>query len=349
VKLLCPEPAGGESAPVPGLDVEAVKASPGSRLAANLAHPDPRIPMQVRLFLDQGMRRAVRREITAGVDVLHVTLARMGPYMPPARAGLHRHVDLMDSFSINMRTRAESGSQAAALPFRAEARLLAGYEARLAAEADSASLVSAADTEAPGLADVTVIPNGVDQEAFPFEPPAEARPELVFFGNLGYFHNIASAEFVAQEVLPRVRAAEPRATLRLVGARPAPAVQSLGRLDGVEVTGQVAAMGPELRRAGVAVLPLFSGSGIKNKVLEAFASGLPVVSNALGIQGVDGAVAGRDFLAAETPEELARAVGELLSDGELRMRTAEAALRLVERDYTWSAQARRLMGLYGYA
>jgi glycosyltransferase involved in cell wall biosynthesis len=248
-----------------------------------------------------------------------------------------------------MRTRAEQMNLPASVPFRLESRLLASYEARLAAAADSASLVSQADTRAPGLENVSVIPNGVDLDEFPFEEPRERPPELVFFGNLGYFHNVSAAELTAREVLPLVREAVPGASLRLVGARPAPAVTSLASLPGVTVTGEVPAMAPELHRAAVAVLPLQSGSGIKNKVLEAFASGTPVVSNALGVQGVEGAEPGTHYLVGETPAELAAAAVRLIEDGKLRLALARRGLELVQRSYSWRAQGLRLLELYGCA
>lgn len=164
----------------------------------------------MRLFLDAGMGRAVGGEIeTWKPDVLHVTLARMAPYMP-ARAA-----------------------------FAAEARLMLAYEARVAASADSCSVVSGVERAMPGLERAAVIPNGVDVEAFPFAPAQEREPVLVFFGNLGYFHNVEPAKFLAERVLPLVRARVAGAQLRLVGARPAAAVRRLAELDGVELAADV--------------------------------------------------------------------------------------------------------------
>ncbi len=199
----------------------------------------------------------------------------------------------------------------------------------------------------PGLEDAAVIPNGVDLETFPFAPAAERAPVLVFFGNLGYFHNVEPAKFLAEEVLPLVRERAPKARLLLVGARPAAAVRRLAELDGVELAADVPDMAAELSRAAVAVLPSFSGSGIKNKILEAFCVGLPVVSNRLGIQGVDGAVAGEHYLPAEDAATIAAATVELFADPDRGAGLAATAYRLVQDRYTWERQAERLLELYG--
>ena len=337
----------GEPLPLEGVEVRAVESRLPRRLAANLRAPQPALPAQVRLFLDTAMTRAVAGEIAAWrPHVVHVTLARMAPYMP-AGGAFHRHLDLVDSLALNMRTRAAAHRGPAGAAFGAESRLMQRYEARMAARADSCSVVSAADREMPGLGAAAVIPNGVDVEAFPFAAPGERAPQLVFFGNLGYFHNAEPARFLAEQVLPLVRRRVADAQLRLVGARPTAAVRGLAQLDGVEVAADVPEMAAELQRASVAVLPSFSGSGIKNKVLEAFCAGLPVVSNRLGVQGVEGARAGEHYLAAEGEEAIAAAAAELLADAQLRARLATAARSLILERYTWERQAERLLQLYG--
>jgi polysaccharide biosynthesis protein PslH len=335
----------GEPLPLPDVEVRTVTMSPASRLAANL-RARPSVPGQVRLFCDAGMSRAIAAEVaTWKPDVLHVTLARMAPYMPP-RAAFHRHLDLVDSLALNMRTRAGAQRGPARAAFAAEARLMLAYEARVAAAADSCSVVSEADRAMPGLERAAVIPNGVDLDSFPFSAPRRREPVLVFFGNLGYFHNVEPAKFLAERVLPLVREQVPGARLRLVGARPAAAVRRLSELEGVEVAADVPDMGAELSGAALAVLPSFSGSGIKNKILEAFCLGLPVVSNRLGVQGVEGAVADRHYLAAEGEAELAGAVARVLGDTALADDLAENAHRLILDLYTWERQAERLLELY---
>ena len=170
---------------------------------------------------------------------------------------------------------------------------------------------------------------------------------MLFFGNLGYFHNQEPARFLAAEVLPRVRERVPGTTLRVAGARPSAALRHALARAGAELVDSPPDMPAELRRAAVAVLPMFSGSGIKNKVLEAFSIGLPVVSNRLGIEGVAGALPGEHYLLAEGGEEIAAAVGRLLEDEAERRRLAVAGRALVERSYTWGRQARALLELYG--
>jgi glycosyltransferase involved in cell wall biosynthesis len=294
------------------------------------------------------MRAAVRGELASfRPDVVHVTLARLAPYAKDVPGGVHVHVDFVDALSLNMAMRAERSRFPASAVFAAEARLMARYEGRVAAAADTASVVSERDRLAsPGLASAAVIPNGVSVDELSYEEPRERAPVALFFGNLGYYHNIEPARIAALEVLPRLRRMSPSASLRLAGARPASAVTALGRTDGVELVADVPDMLAELHGAAVALLPLSSGSGMKNKVLEAFAAGTPVVTNRAGIDGVVGAESGVHYLEAEGPEALAEACARLIAAPDERVRLAAAARALVEREFSWDERAADLLELY---
>jgi glycosyltransferase involved in cell wall biosynthesis len=342
----------GHGPPLPGagrrVRVVTVQRGLVSTIVGNAAVADPRLPGQVRLYLDARMRRAVAREVRRGpAPVLHVALARMAPYLD-VRGAAHRHLDLVDPLALNMRERAAHarGPERAALLL--ETRLMRRYEARAAAAADSCSVVSADDlVRAPELRHATVVPNGVDTAAFPFRAPRERPPVLVFFGNLGYFPNEAAARLVAEQVLPPVRARRPAARLRLAGHRPSAAVQRLARLDGVEVMGPVASMAPVLHEAAVALIPMTSGTGMKNKLLEAFSAGTPVVTNPKGTLGLEGVRDGHHLLIGRTPHQLAEACIRLLDDPGARVALAQAARELVETRYSWESQIAGLLELYG--
>src|SRR4051812_1318566 len=337
----------GPAPALPGVEIRGVGRRLTGALRANARAPSPRLPLQVRLYLDAAMRAAVARELEhRPPDVVVAVLARMVPYLPPPGA-LHRHVDLVDSLALNLRTRADASAPILRPALRAEAWLMARYEAEAVAGADSASLVAAADRASdPALSSAAVVPNGVDVRSFPFRTPDLRPPALIFSGNLGYFHNVAPATLVAREVLPRVRREVPDARLRLAGSRPAGAVRALARLDGVTLAADVPSIADELHGASVAILPVLSGSGMKNKVLEALSAGTPVVANRLGVLGIDGVRDRQHVLLAEDADAMAAACVQLLRDAGLRRRLAAAGRELVEERYGWDRRALDLLDLW---
>ena len=150
-------------------------------------------------------------------------------------------------------------------------------------------------------ATVAVYPNALP--ATP-RPPAGDQESIVFSGNMEYHPNLSAVRFFRLEIWPRLRDRWPRLVWRLVGKNPA-AVQRFTRGDPrIEVVGPVQDAVSELARSRVAVVPLLSGSGTRLKILEAWAAAVPVVSTALGAEGLP-VRDGENVLVADSAESFA--------------------------------------------
>jgi sugar transferase (PEP-CTERM/EpsH1 system associated) len=228
------------------------------------------------------------------------------------------------------------------------ARKLARYERQVCPRFTACLAVSDEDRrllQGAGIEKVTVIPNGVDVEAFQPDPACEVAGRLVFTGRMDYHANVDGMAWFCREIWPRVRAARPNLQLQIVGGHPTPEVQQLARHPGVEVTGFVKDVRPYLAQATVAVVPLRVGGGTRLKILEMLAMGKTVVSTSIGAEGL--AVSpGRELLIGDGPEGFAAQIERGFADPALRQRLATAGRRLVETEYDWEAIARRLEDVY---
>jgi glycosyltransferase involved in cell wall biosynthesis len=147
-------------------------------------------------------------------------------------------------------------------------------------------------------------------------------------------------------VLPRLRACCPRLRLLVVGKRPAPALRRLAQARQLTLTGEVPDARPYLAGATVYIVPMRIGGGVRLKLLEALSLAAPVVSTAMGAEGVAGLRAGEHCLLADDPAGFAEAVQRLIDDPALGQRLGASGRDLVRERYDWSAIVPRLEDIY---
>ncbi len=185
-------------------------------------------------------------------------------------------------------------------------------------------------------ADIRVVPNGIElPDVAPACPPATA---VAFVGWYRYPPNEAAAIELAADIMPAVRAAGGPDRLVLIGPDPTPAMRHVAREQTDTLTGEVPDVRGALRDAGILAVPIRSGGGTRVKILEAIASGVPVVSTRLGIAGL-GLRDGTDILVAETTSEFTSAIRRLANDASLRASVAAAAFASVRPRFSRSAAA----------
>lgn len=304
------------------------------------------LPWQVSLHRHPRMRR-VLGELAAGetFDLVHAQLVRVAPYVEGFPAS--RFVDLVDALSLSMRRRSLQHRGPLRWLTALEAVRLLRYERRICASVEGASVVSCAERDAiGGAARVGVVPNGVDLGEFPFRRDGRSPATVVLTGNMGYFPNAHAACWFAERVHPLVRRSVPEARFLVIGTRPAARVRRLARADpSVSVLGFVDDLRPFLQSATVAVAPMQAGAGQPFKVIEAMASGTPVVATPVAAEAFGGGSDG-SLLVAGTPEAFAGAVVSILGNPGRADGLAARARRTVEDRYTWESSTAHLEELH---
>jgi sugar transferase (PEP-CTERM/EpsH1 system associated) len=187
-------------------------------------------------------------------------------------------------------------------------------------------------------------PNGVDAGYFAPDGEPYDADTISFVGRMDYYPNQECMFRFCRDVLPRLQARRPGLKLTIVGADPSPAVRRLGDLAGVTVTGSVPDVRPYVRRSVLMVAPLNIARGTQNKILEAMAMGVPVVTSDIAAGGVD-AVAGEHFLVASSAAEYEAAIVAILNSPHERSRLAQAGRARMQSHHDWELSMRRLDGI----
>ena len=308
-----------------------------------------RKPLSVAAFYRKALAREIARKLqTETFDVIFVSSAAMAEYVLEECA-LPRVIDFIDVDSEKWRQYAQHHAIPLAWIYGLEARRLAAYEAKIAHVFNHAVLISHEEKrlfqqrvyDRP----ITVISNGVDLNYFvpkSTDAASHRQPALVFTGVMDYFPNVDAVQYFCGDIFPLVRAVVPDCRFYIVGRHPPRRVQALSKHPNVTVTGAVPDVRPYLAQATIAVAPFRIARGVQNKVLEAMASGLPVVGTSQAFEGI-AATEEDGIRIADDPQRFATELITLLTGNDtLRQQCALQARRYVEAHHQWPEQGVQL-------
>jgi len=299
-------------------------------------------PFQVAYFYRYRHFRKVRHLlVTHRPDHVFCQLLRMAEYVKDYHH-CPKTIDYMDALSKGMERRITTEPWYKSWFFRMEFRRLARYERAIFDYFEHKVIISKQDRNYilhPKREEIHVIPNGVDASFFTF-PPQEKKYDLLFTGNFSYPPNIEAACFIAKEILPELKAKGYDLTLLLSGANPHARVKALAS-DRITVTGWVDDIRMSYAQSRIFVAPMFIGTGLQNKLLEAMASGLPCITTPLANNAL-GAVNQENILLAEQSSGFVEKIIEFLTERDTFALICHNGQAFVKRNYSWEYQNERL-------
>ena len=292
-----------------------------------------------------GLHAALEAELARGVDVLHLEHLWGGWVGLGAedRAVLNIHylfeIDLADASARGLEARARQ-----LMTRRAERYLLRRYPTistltqRLTDRVRELSPRSAVHT----------VPLGLDLDLYPFEAGGAPSGEGPVVGLIGSFHwepTLSAAVRLLTRLWPEIRRRVPAARLQVVGREARKALAAYAGTPGAMFFEDVPDAIPYFRSSDVLLYAPSRGSGMKVKVLEAFALGVPVVTTAEGVEGIE-AVDGVHAGVCEDDAGLIDRAVALLEDADLRERRRVAARALLESTVSPDVVLDRLEEVY---
>ena len=315
------------------------------QIARVLVRVPTAVPSSMGFFYSVALAREVRERLARErFDLVFVHCSSVAQYVSGVR-GIPKILDFGDMDSQKWLEYVRYKPFPLSLGYWLEGKKLEREEKRLAAQFDMCTATTRAEWETlegyrTGVA-TDWFPNGVDSSYFspsgaPYDPDT-----LCFVGRMDYYPNQECMFDFCANVLPRIQERRPGTKLLIVGADPSRAVRKLGDQPGVTVTGQVPDVRPYLLRSALMVAPLNIARGTQNKILEAMASGVPVVASRVAAGGVD-AVTGEHFAVASTLDEYAQAILRILGDPGERRRLAVAGRERMLSHHAWDRSMRRL-------
>jgi polysaccharide biosynthesis protein PslH len=222
------------------------------------------------------------------------------------------------------------------------------FNATLAvSEEDKTALQEAAQAvENMGLASITVIPITVDTDEFTTVHRSAQADRILHMGTMYWPPNVDGVLWFIENVFPLIRAKCPEVVFDVVGARPPKELTDLSSPEnGVNVTGYVEDPTSFLQQAGAVVVPLRAGGGMRVKILNALAQGLPVVTTTIGCEGIP-VRHGAHLLIADTPQDFANAVLQLIQDRALAEELGRRGRKFIQSHYDYRVAYQSLENVY---
>lgn len=300
-------------------------------------------------FASVGLREQVANILSRGdVNYILLSASSLLPYAQPA---IEQNIcpvlmDFMDLDSDKWQQYSERAGWPMRWLYQREALKVARLEHQAAMQCKACFFIAQAEIDLfhqkMPQAPVFSLGNGIDREAF---YPAEhglrencaQDPVLLFVGAMDYTPNVDAMCWLVESGWSKIRANHPGAKLIIAGMNPNAAVQALGKVEGVEVTGFVEDILPYFHQADLFIAPFRLARGVQNKVLQAFACGLPTVTTPMGVEGI-ACEAQTHYRPAHTMDDFVEQVHALAGDFAQRKALGQAACALIRDQYSWEAQ-----------
>ncbi len=303
------------------------------------------------------MKNMVRRLLhEERIDILHVDQLNMMRFVPPNWPGTVILDEHNAVWQVVERLRKGASNPISRWLLGREVRLMRKLEGEACRRAKVVLAVSANDRQAlrevaGKTVAIEVVPITVNAEKF--RPTWEAREplphQLFTIGTMFWPPNSEGVLWWLREGYAQLHNLCPDVVYDIVGARPPQDLQMLAKqCEGVHLHGYVADADPFWRHATALAVPLLSGGGVRVKILEALAMGVPVVSTTVGCEGLD-VQDGVHLLIADTPTAFAQACASVLADKELAQRLARNAHQLMLDRYDAKVALRSLDTVYEQA
>ncbi|MEH6517211.1 MAG: glycosyltransferase [Halioglobus sp.] len=298
------------------------------------------VPLNVHRTHSQQLQTAIA-SVAGEYDVVFLDHYEVFSYLPEDYAGLTVYHAHNAYFKMWQRYAQLPGNPAMRLAAYFEAKRVSNYESSVANLTD---LTFAAPNDACELEKLGVDKDklnhtfhlGDDQQLeLPDLRHADTVKKLMYVGFLGWEPNAQGLLWFIEKVWPQLVQRHPDLRFDIVGKNPDQRLQAAAACwDGISLKGFVPDLQEIYRDSRVSVAPLLFGSGMKVKVLDAMARGMPIVTTSVGAEGID-LENGKHLLVADTPDDMANEVDRLLTDPELWQRLQLNSRVLINERYTW--------------
>lgn len=301
-------------------------------------------PYQVAYFHNYSAQRSISKLIkNSDYHHIYCQLLRTTEYVKNVHH-IPKTLDYMDALSAGIQRRIGKQPWYKKWLFRSEYKRLVSYERSIFDYFENKTIISEQDRSLiihPENKEILIVPNGIHQDFFN-APRTEKDHDIVFVGNMSYAPNVTAVQFFRDHIIPQF----PKSKILISGSSPDSKVTAIAnKYSQITLTGWVDDIRISYVRGKVFVAPMFIGTGMQNKLLEAMALGIPCITTPLANNAIK-AESGKQILVGETPEELINHIKFCLNNPEDAAIIGSAGAQFVRQEYSWEKSVNTLRTLF---
>lgn len=292
-------------------------------------------PFQVAYFFQRHIQKKIQRSLLEiRPDHIFCQLIRASEYVKNYHH-CSKTLDYMDALSEGIKRRISTAPFMLRFLFRSEWKRLMRYENLVFDYFEKHTIISEQDKNLIAHAQkskIDIIPNGVGEHFFNYSPNKEPNFELVFVGNLNYPPNIAAVHFIAKDILPLSVKNGHNWKILIAGANPSEEILQLTS-NNIEISGWVDDIRTNYAAGKIFIAPMFIGTGLQNKLLEAMAMGLPCITTSLAKNALENN--DNQIIEANNSAEFVVHIEELLHQSSFYTEISKKNKEYVHQHFNW--------------
>lgn len=292
-----------------------------------------RLPFQVNYYNFPSLREEVKTIVKKNkIDLVYTHLIRMAPIVQDLR--IRKILDYTDAISMEYkRSIPYRKSILAKVFFNWEAKRTRRYEQIIINKFDEGWFISDEDILNLKLQSnnkIKLVPNPVNMGILKNEYTLKKR--IVFVGNMSVAHNVSAVQFITNKLMPEILK-KLQIEFHVIGAHPNEEVRALEGRNGTKIIGFVDDLYSELSKSDIFVAPMFFSAGVQNKVLEAMAVGLPVITTDNVVSSIMG-TNGLNVISCEAEKGFVNSCLDLLINEGKREKIGKAGYELMKSTFS---------------
>ena len=305
-----------------------------------------KLPFQVSYYYSRKNKNKIDEIITdIKPNYIYCQLIRTAEYIKNRNE--RKIIDFMDCFSLGLKRRAKKSNFLTKNIIDFEYKRVKKYESEIFNYFQSYTIISEFDKQNINHKknkDITIVENGIDTNYFNRNSKKYTKRTIIFVGNMSYKPNVIAAKFICEKIFPLVKQKVKNTKVIIAGSNPNKEVKKLSRLNkNIKITGFITDIRDAYLKGSVFIAPMFIGSGLQNKLLEAMSMKIPCITTELANKSLNATK--KEIMIAKNEHEFAEKCIELFNNKEKTLNLIENGYKFVKSKYDWKKSTSKIIKL----